>query len=500
MTAPTSTGTAKRIHIIAIGGTGVAPLACLLKEEGYQVQGSDEPLYPPMSHLLERYGIRPFEGYDPAHLHPRPDLVIVGNVVARTNPEVEELERLGWPKLSMPEALSRFFLASRRPIVVAGTHGKTTTTSLAAWVYDQCGEDPGYLVGGLPRDLPASFARGTGRRFIVEGDEYNAAYFDRGPKFLHYRPQTLILTGVEHDHVDLYPQRESFLAAFRSLVEALPADGALIADGDSQEVRELARWARCPIVFYGLGEANAVRPLEGVHASPDGTLFRVRDEALAEEVELAISLPGEHNVRNALAVWILARRDGLPAPAIRQALQRFRGAHRRLETVAESAGVTVVDDFAHHPTEIGTTLRALRQRYPRRRLVAVFEPRSLTSGRSFLFDSYVQALVHAEVVHLAPIFHAARLRDEERLDLCRLASELRRRDVEAHAWEDNEALLGGLVEAATPGDVAVFMSSGSFADLPRRLAERLRAEGLAAGSREDGPEPEPEAAEPRPRP
>ena len=193
----------KSIHIIAIGGTGVAPLACLLKQEGYQVRGSDLPLYPPMSDLLEREGLRPLPGFDASHLHPRPDLVIVGNAVPRTNPEVVELERLGWPKMSMPEALGTLFLAGRAPLVVAGTHGKTTTTAMGAWVYSQCGQDPGYLIGGLPRDLPSSFAKGAGRRFVIEGDEYNAAYFDRAAKFLHYRPQTVILTGVEHDHVDL---------------------------------------------------------------------------------------------------------------------------------------------------------------------------------------------------------------------------------------------------------------------------------------------------------
>jgi UDP-N-acetylmuramate: L-alanyl-gamma-D-glutamyl-meso-diaminopimelate ligase len=460
------------IHIIAIGGTGVAPLACLLKQEGYQVRGSDGPLYPPMSDLLEREGIRPLAGFDPRHLHPRPDLVIVGNAVPRTNPEVEELERLGWPKMSMPEALGAFFLAGRAPVVVAGTHGKTTTTCLGAWVYTRCGQDPGYLIGGLPRDLETSFAKGTGKRFVIEGDEYNAAYFDRGAKFLHYRPQTVILTGVEHDHVDLYPDAESFVAAFRALIRLLPADGLLIADGDSAEVRRLASEAPCPVRFYGLGPENEVRPLAPPELGVDATRWRVADRERGS-VELALGVPGLHNVRNALAVWTLARHDRLPPDAVRDALRSFRGVHRRLERVGEVGGVTVIDDFAHHPTEIGSTLAALRQRFPGRRLVAVFEPRSLTSGRSFFLDDYLHAFARADAVHLAPIFHARRLRDDERLDLGALVRGIQARGAAAVAWDSLPSVLAGVLDAIEPGDVVVTMSSGSFDGMPRRIVDAL---------------------------
>ena len=467
------------IHIIAIGGTGVAPLACLLKQEGYQVRGSDGPLYPPMSGLLEREGIRPLPGFDPRHLEPRPDLVIVGNAVPRTNPEVAELERLGWPKMSMPEALGRFFLAERAPVVVAGTHGKTTTTGMAAWVYSRCGQDPGYLIGGLPRDLPSSFAKGTGRRFIIEGDEYNAAYFDRGPKFLHYRPQTVILTGVEHDHVDLYPDPASFVAAFRALVALLPESGLLIADGDAAKVRELAAAAPCAVRFYGLGTNNDVRPLAVPETRPEGTRLRVGDPE-AGEVTLDLAVPGLHNVRNALAVWTLARRDGLAVDAVREALATFRGIQRRLERVGEPAGITVIDDFAHHPTEIDATLAALRQRFPGRRLVAVFEPRSLTSGRSFLRDDYLRAFSRADAAHFAPIFHARRLRDDERLDLAELVSLLRARGVDAAAWESVEAVLAAVLASIERGDVVVTMSSGSFDGMPRRIVEGVETRSAAA--------------------
>ncbi|MEE8524290.1 MAG: Mur ligase family protein, partial [Thermoanaerobaculia bacterium] len=322
------------IYFVAIGGTGMAPLACLLQELGHHVRGADGPLYPPMSDLLAAAGIEPLVGWDPDHLESTtggrtPDVVIVGNAVPRHNPEAEATECLGLERLSMPQALARFFLASRRPLVIAGTHGKTTTTAMAAWVWSQCGADPGYLIGGAPQNFDRSFHIGGGPRFIIEGDEYNAAYFDRGPKFLHYRPQTLILTSVEHDHADLYPDPEALLDAYRKLVALLPPDGLLVACGDGAEVREVAVGAACPVIFYGLGETNDVHP-----AALDGGF------------EITLSMPGEHNLSNALAVWAAARHDGLPAPAVAAALAGFRGVRRRLENLGEARGVTVIDDFA----------------------------------------------------------------------------------------------------------------------------------------------------------
>ncbi len=482
------------IHLLAIGGTGMAPLACLLQEQGHRVRGSDGPLYPPMSGLLERAGIRPFLGYDPAHLEPPPDLVVVGNAVRRDNPEAVAAERLGLPLLSMPQALARFFLAGRRPLVVTGTHGKTTTTAMAAWVYSQCGADPGYLIGGAPRDLPGSFAAGGGatlpagatpatpatpedtaaRRFIVEGDEYNAAYFDRGAKFLHYRPETLILTSVEYDHADLYPSPEALREAYRQVIALLPPDGLLVACGDTPEVRELAGRAPCRTLLYGLGEANALRPLAGCAALPDASRFKIAD-AEAGEVTIELLLPGGHNVANALAVWAAARHDGLPAARVAAALARFHGVERRLEELGSRGGVTVVDDFAHHPTAVGKTLAALRQRYPGRRLVALFEPRSLTAGRTMFFDAYREAFAAADLVLFAPTFYGDRLAAGERLDFAALATALAAGGVGAVRYDGVDELLAGAVAASRPGDVLVTMSSGAFAGLPRRLLGALAA-------------------------
>ncbi|HEV2855597.1 MAG TPA: Mur ligase family protein [Thermoanaerobaculia bacterium] len=464
---------------MAIGGTGMAPLACLLQEQGHRVRGSDGPLYPPMSTLLERAGIHPETGYDPAHLEPRPDLVVIGNAIHRNNPEAVEAERLGLPIVSMPQALARFFLDHHRSLVVSGTHGKTTTTAMAAWVYTACGRDPGYLIGGAPRDLPGSFHDGAGDRFIIEGDEYNAAYFDRGPKFLHYQPETLLLTSAEYDHADLYATPEALWDAYARLIALLPEDGFLVACGDSPKVRELAAQARCRVLFYGLEEGNDLRPLGGIEALAEASRFRIQDEdSDTGEVEVTLPLAGGHNVSNALAVWAAARRDGIPAAAVAAAFARFHGVKRRLEELGTSRGVTVVDDFAHHPTAVEKTLTALRQRYPGRRVVALFEPRSLTAGRRFFFEPYRDAFTGADRVLFAPTFHSGRLDPEERLDFGELAGELTARGVPTSLCADNADVLRQALEEAKDGSVLVTMSSGSFDGMPHRLVEALKQESL----------------------
>jgi len=464
------------LHLVAIGGTGMAPLACLLQAQGHRVTGSDGPLYPPMSQLLEAAGILPWVGYEAGHLAPAPDLVVIGNAVRRDNPEAVAAERLGLPRLSMPEALARFFLADREPLVVAGTHGKTTTSAMAAWVWSECGRDPGFLIGGVPLDLGVSFRRGRGARFVIEGDEYNAAYFDRGAKFLHYRPATLLLTSVEYDHADLYPSPESLLAAYARLIALVPESGRIVACGDSAEVRELASAARCPVVFYGEDESNAVRLLGVPEADDHGIRFRLRDES-GEERELAMPIWGVHNAVNALAVWAAGRRDGLDAERLAQALSRFRGVKRRQELLADHRGIVVIDDFAHHPTAVEKTLASMRMRFPGRRLLACFEPRSLTAGRAFLLAGYARAFAVADRAFFAPIFHRDRLAPGDRLDLEALAAELAQGGTPCVLAEDLDALLAEVLAGATSGDVILTMSSGSFGGLPRRLADAVLAGG-----------------------
>lgn len=461
----------------------MAPLAALLAADGNRVTGSDGPLYPPMSTLLAEAGIEPFVGFDPSHLDPRPDLVVIGNAVPRSNVEAVETERLRLPRISMPEALARFYLADRRPLVVCGTHGKTTTTALAAWTWSFAGRDPGYLVGGVPLDLESSFRRGGGERFVLEGDEYNAAYFDRGPKFLHYRPDVAIVTSVEHDHADLYPTAEAFRDAFRELARLVPHRGRLVAWGDSPEVRSVLDAARCPVVWYGAGPANDVAFDAPPRVERDGTLFTIRDGDGLHPVRLGVW--GVQNALNALAVWAAARHDGIAPAVVAAAFARFRGVRRRQEIVADRAGVVVIDDFAHHPTAVAPTLDGLRGRFPGLRLVVAFEPRSLTAGRAFLREGYLEAFAHADRVLLGPAFHRDRLEPGERLDFDALAAELSRRGTPTETFA-SLAALGERLEAETrPGDVVVTMSSGSFDGLARRLGERLD-DGVGAAPGEGG--------------
>jgi len=452
----------------------MAPMAALLQKSGHTVRGSDGPLYPPMSTLLEEVGIEPCVGFDIANLAsgPAPDLVIVGNAVPRDNPEALEVERLGLAKMSMPQALGQFFLSQRRPLVVSGTHGKTTTTAIAAWVYSACGADPGFLIGGRPKGLDSSFKLGAGERFIIEGDEYNAAYFDRGAKFLHYCPESLILTSAEYDHADLYPTPQSLLDAFAALIALLPTDGFLAACGDWPAVRELAADAPCDVVLYGLEEGNTLRPVNGIESGPWGSRFRIEDRQ-AGQVEITLPTWGEHNVTNALAVWAAARRDGLPAAEVAAALCEFGGVGRRLDELGSPRGITVVDDFAHHPTAVGKTLQALRMRYPDRRISLCYEPRSLTAGRNFLYSAYRDALAGADRVYLAPIYHRHRLAADDILDVETLRAELGEAGVPIVLCESYDDLYRRAMDEAREGDVLVTMSSGSFDAMPARLLAGL---------------------------
>jgi UDP-N-acetylmuramate: L-alanyl-gamma-D-glutamyl-meso-diaminopimelate ligase len=467
------------IHFVAIGGTGMAPLAAMLAGEGHRITGSDGPLYPPMSTLLAEAGIEPSVGFDPAHLEPLPDLVVIGNAVPRDNPEALATERSGVTRLSMPELLARFFLADRKPLVVCGTHGKTTTTALAAWVWSECGEDPGFLVGGVPLDLDSSFRRGGGPRFLIEGDEYNAAYFDRGAKFLHYRPESAILTSVEYDHADLYPSPESFREAFRRFAGLLPTGGRLIACGDSDEVRQVTGEARCEVQLYGERADCAWRIVGAVDGDSRGSRFTVQ-EPDGVQVELRLGLWGRHNVSNALAVWALARGDDLPAERVAGALASFRGVRRRQELVGEPGGIAVIDDFAHHPTAVGKTLEGLRHRYPGRRLIAAFEPRSLSAGRTFFLAGYREAFGVADRVVFAPVFHRHRLAPDELLDLEALAGDLAGDGTPTELAADIDDVEARLLAEARAGDVLITMSSGSFSGLAQRLERSIdRLEGVS---------------------
>jgi UDP-N-acetylmuramate: L-alanyl-gamma-D-glutamyl-meso-diaminopimelate ligase len=461
------------VHLIAACGVGMSALAGLLRAAGHQVTGSDENVYPPASTLLEELGVPVLPGWDPARLE-GVDLVVCGNAVRHTNAEAQAAEARGVRMLSFPAALAELFLAGRRPLVIAGTHGKTTSSAMLAWVLSRTGRDPGFLVGGVPRQLGHSFALGSGPWFVVEGDEYDSAYFDKRPKFLHYRPAMLLLSAVEFDHADIYRDLDHVKGAFRSLLEILPPDAPLAACGDFPHVLDVIAGTRARVQRFGLDAANEWRVTD---LRDDGaTRFTVRQGGRAV-CEVHLDTPGGINARNALGVLLLAHAAGVGFEEAAAALGEFRGVRRRQEVVGEGRGVTVVDDFAHHPTAVAGTLAALRLRYPGRRLRAVFEPRSNTSRRRVFQDDFVAALAAADEAVLSTPFTKENdpLPPEERLDSAAVVRALADRGVDARLLGAPPDIRDYLVESARAGDVIVIMSNGAFGGLPRLVAQALAA-------------------------
>ena len=468
----------KNVHLIAACGVGMASLAGMLKEKGWRVTGSDANVYPPMSTQLESIGIRLDSPYAAENIPPDADLVVVGNAVSRGNPEAEEAARRGVPTLSMPQAVARFFIEERESIVVAGTHGKTTTTSLAAWSLFDLGADPSFLVGGVPKNFPVSYRLGQGRHFVIEGDEYDTAYFDKGPKFLHYRPRVVLLTSVEFDHADIYRDLDHVKASFRKLTAILPPDGLLVACADYPDVVAVATEARCPVIFYATRDGA----LQGEHAGTSwsvrgtgesGGMTGFRMENGGRALDFRLPLPGLHNAANAAGVAIVLMRLGYLPSALAQAFERFDGIRRRQEVVGEFRGILVVDDFAHHPTAVRETIRAVRARYPGRRVVAVFEPRSNTSRRKVFQREFAAALSGADEVILAGVFGADTIPPEERLSPEEVAAELRASGRPARVIPEVDAIVSRLSETCRAGDLVLVMSNGGFGGIQGKLAASL---------------------------
>lgn len=463
------------IHFIAICGVGMAPLAVLLRDAGHRVTGSDNAAYPPMGDMLREAGIEVRLGFDAANLQPRPDLVVVGNAVTRANVEAVEAERLGIEKTSFPAALGRFFLGGgKRSLVVAGTHGKTTTTGMLAHCLQVAGADPGYLVGGLVRDLGRLAAAGGGEYFVVEGDEYDTAYFDKGPKFLHYKPSAAIVTSVEFDHADIYTDIEHVKSSFRRLAEILPGAAPLVGCVDYPHLlAAMAGVGRSRFVAYGTRCADGWEP-RVVESDEQGSRFQLFWKG-RREASLALRLVGTMNALNATAVYALARELGVELGAIAEGLATYRGAARRQEIVGEAAGVTVVDDFAHHPTAVALTLDAIRSRFSGRRLWAVFEPRSNTSRRAVFQRDFATALARADAVALSSVFRKENdpLGEDETLSTDRLVSDLAAGGVPAWVEGGPDSILARLLGEVRSGDVVLCMSNGAFGGLPRRLVDAL---------------------------
>jgi UDP-N-acetylmuramate: L-alanyl-gamma-D-glutamyl-meso-diaminopimelate ligase len=468
----------RRVHFVAIAGTGMGALAGLLKARGVHVTGSDEHCYPPMSTALEDWGIPVHDHFAPEHvLDGPPDLVVIGNAVGPTNLEARTAIDEGFHHLSFPDALHQLAIAGKHSVVVSGTHGKTTTTNMVAHLLLAAGRDPSLLVGGFSYDFDGSFREGQGEHFVVEGDEYDTAFFDKTPKFLHYGARTLVITSVEFDHADIYRDLEHVKQAFRTLVAGMPPNGTIVAAVDHEGVRDVIDAAPCAVVGVGLGDGAAWRA-QGIQAGPEGTRFEVARPG-AEPVAVTIPLYGRFNVENALAALATLDVLGVPLAEAAGAFPGHRGVKRRQEIRGQANGVLVVDDFAHHPTAVTAAIGGLRARYPGRRLIAVFEPRTNTSRRAIFQDAYAAAFDEADSVVLSVVpdtpIYSATGEVGEKLSAAQLAADVSGRGVPAVAIDGVDAIVEDVVARSRPGDVVLVMSNGGFGDIWQKLLAALAA-------------------------
>lgn len=461
----------EHLYFLPIGGTAMATLAGLLHEDGHRVEGVDSQLYPPMSDLLEALELPVRLGYDPDAIPHGLDRVIIGNAVGKTNPEVEEVLARGIPHLSQAEAVAIYLLGQGLDsIVVAGTHGKTTTSSLLAWVLEDTERDPTYMIGGMMSWSQRSFRRGKGRWCVLEGDEYNSAFFDRGPKFLHYRPRIFVLGPVEFDHADLYPNLDSVMTAFSAGVAQVPRHGAVIVNAWSTEALTACRNAQTRVLRVGSEPDCELRMIDW---SCSGEVSWARLQLDMQEIELSITLAGLHNLQNACLALAASSVCGVPVQDAVRSLGRFPGVARRLETVGEVGKVLVVDDFAHHPTALKATLSGARSRWPDRRLVVAFEPRSLTAAQRDFEHAYIDALSLAQLALVASPYHRKRMEPDQILDRSAIAAKLAERGIESVMPSFDEDPVLSLAPLLRPNDVVIGCSSGSFDGFHRKLIEVL---------------------------
>jgi len=469
----------KHIHLIGICGTAMASLAGMLKQRGHRVTGSDAAAYPPMSDFLHDLGIPVAQPFDPKNLEPKPDLVVVGNAISRGNVELEHILDQRIPFCSLPQLLHDEFLRGKEVLVVAGTHGKTTTTSMLAWIFHHAGLDPSFLIGGIAENFGSSFHLGQGKHFILEGDEYDTAFFDKGPKFLHYFPDSVILTSVEFDHADIYKDLDAVETAFKRLVNLVPRRGRIVAFdgavGESTESPSLERClakAFCPVERYGTGPRANWR-VTNLRLDPDGTSWTVLHNGQSW-ADLKFPLAGEYNVWNATAAAALASSCGVSKEAIADALKTFKSVKRRLEVKAQVNGITIIDDFAHHPTAIAGTLKALRARYSGARLWAILEPRSNTLRRRVLQSNLAHSLAGADEVIVANVFRSDAVPENERLELPALAAEIQQNGRPIRLLADADAIVQTIAPELRSGDVVAILSNGGFGGIYEKLPARLR--------------------------
>jgi UDP-N-acetylmuramate: L-alanyl-gamma-D-glutamyl-meso-diaminopimelate ligase len=458
----------RSVHFVGICGTAMASAAAAMQEKGYRVSGSDQNVYPPMSTFLAGRNIPVMSGYREENLRHNPDLVVIGNAISRGNPEAEITLEQKLRYCSLPELLKEFFIRGKRSLVVSGTHGKTTTTSLLTWVFEHNGFNPSYLIGGIPNNLQQGARFTDSEFFIIEGDEYDTAFFDKRSKFVHYLPETVIINNLEFDHADIFENLGAIQVSFKRLINIIPRNGLLLANGDEPNLSGLLNIKHCPVKRFGLEAGNDLhaRKLRFIETSSEfelnGAIYRV-------------PLSGELNVRNALAVVACAQHYGLSQAQIQSAFDTFQGVKRRLELRGTSAGIAVIDDFAHHPTAIRETMRALRHRFPGKRVWAIFEPRSNTTRRNVFQAELREALALADGIAVAQVARLEMLQPHERLNPEQLISELQAAGKPAFYLPDADTIVEQLAGMVTPGDVVCVFSNGGFGGIHDKLLARFQA-------------------------
>jgi len=467
-------------HLSGIAGSAMAALAGMLVQTGHRVTGSDAAVYPPASTLLDSLGIRWTNGFAEGNLDPAPDIVVIGNALSRGNPEVEAVLDRKIPYRSLPQTLEEFFIPGHDSLIVTGTHGKTTTTSMLAWILEVGQLRPNFLIGGVAENFGRSFGLGGGKEFVLEGDEYDSAFFDKAPKFLHYHPDDVIVTSLEFDHADIYADLAAIETQFRRMVNLVPRHGRILAWGESETVSGVVQKAFCSVERYGFGAG-----MDWLADELEFTEGETRFKALHRgKLVASIRMPmaGHHNVLNALAAMAVAHGRGVSGPAMEQALSTFRGVLRRLEIKGEAGGVLVVDDFAHHPTAIRVTIDAVKHRWPGRRVWAIFEPRSNTMRRRVFERDLSDSLATADAAVLGGVNRANLLGDEERLSPTRVVQSIRSAGKRAEGFDSADEIADFLSREAQSGDLVLVMSNGSFDGLCGKLLGRLNERNVMAGN------------------
>jgi len=461
----------RSIHLIAVCGTAMGALACMLKDLGFDVSGSDQKIYPPMSVFLRQKGIEIMDGFRAQHLEGAPDLVVVGNAVTRENPEVKQMQHLGVAFCSLPQALNRFVADGKKTLLVSGTHGKTTTSSILAWILYRAGLDPSFMIGGILKNFDSNYRLGNGPFFVVEGDEYDTAFFDKGAKFLHYRPQAAVVTGVEFDHADIFRDLDHVKQVFGLFLSGLHENSLLMAYDDDENVTGLLRDCHCRVARYGTA-SNSPWRLGAITVDSPWTRFEIFKDDRRFGI-FKTRLFGKHNLLNALADIAIADHLKIPRDVIAGALESFDGIKRRQEIRGQERGITVMDDFAHHPTAVRETLRAVQTVHSNGRVIAVFEPRTNTSMRDVFQNEYVRCFDGADLVCIRKPPLLKKIPPGHRFSSSRLVDDLRKRGLDAHYFEDTEAIIDFLTTRTRSGDLVLIMSNGGFDNIHQRLLDRL---------------------------